>query len=145
MALSSTERSHFNDLMEKIAKCREHNGKPTRQYVCVADDWPEYEQVWKMIEERVENTHLHAPVDPEPTIVSAEFTQSRNDLHWELFDGEDGFIRWTGYNDNNWWVNVAPKTRERIGPVTGKKYTIDYHSGRVVLGSPKVAPEDAKT
>lgn len=29
---------------------------PSRKYVVVESDWPEYEQVWKMIEERVENT-----------------------------------------------------------------------------------------
>jgi hypothetical protein len=26
---------------------------PQRQYVVVEDDWPEYETVWKMIEDRV--------------------------------------------------------------------------------------------
>jgi len=27
---------------------------PDRKYVVVEDDWPEYEQVWKMIEDRVD-------------------------------------------------------------------------------------------
>ena len=27
---------------------------PDRSYVVVEDDWPEYEKVWKMIEERVD-------------------------------------------------------------------------------------------
>ena len=29
---------------------------PPRQYVVVESDWPEYEKVWQMIEDRVENT-----------------------------------------------------------------------------------------
>lgn len=29
---------------------------PERKYVVVEDDWPEYEVVWKMIEDRVEAT-----------------------------------------------------------------------------------------
>lgn len=28
---------------------------PPREYVVVESDWPEYEIVWKMIEERVDN------------------------------------------------------------------------------------------
>lgn len=31
---------------------RLEDGKPLHQYVLVADDWPEYETVWKMIEDR---------------------------------------------------------------------------------------------
>jgi len=26
---------------------------PERKYVCIEDDWPEYEIVWKMIEDRM--------------------------------------------------------------------------------------------
>ena len=37
----------------------------------------------------------------------ASFNQLSNDLFWKFYAGEDGFIRWTGYNDAYWWDNVS--------------------------------------
>ena len=73
----------------------------------------------------------------------AEFSQNRSDMYWKVHDMKDGFIRWGGYDDDNWWRNVAPKTRVRVGPVTGNKYTIDYDSGQVTVeqGSPATTHE----
>ena len=39
-------------------------------------------------------------------IVRARFNQISRDLFWEVFDGEK-YIRWSGYDDNFWWNNVA--------------------------------------
>ena len=45
----------------------------------------------------------------------AKFTHLNRDLFWRLYTLEDGSIRWTGYDDSNWWDNVAPKVRDRKG------------------------------
>lgn len=40
--------------------------------------------------------------------IQARFQQLRNDLFWEIFDrAENKFIKWSGYNDNFWWSEVA--------------------------------------
>lgn len=68
-------------------------------------------------------------------IEKAEFSQSRNDMRWKLYDREDGYIRWGGYNDRNWWDNVAPtdSARNRVGKVTGRTYRLDHRTGEVVV------------
>lgn len=38
-----------------IVEGRKAEGRRINSYVVVADDWPEYEEVWKMIEKRVDN------------------------------------------------------------------------------------------
>lgn len=55
----------------------------------------------------------------------ASFTQLSNDLYWRVYDGQD-FIRWTGYDDANWWNNVANQDsfRRRVGS-DGRVYTLD--------------------
>ena len=63
--LSDTDHMNYDDqlklrqLLRKLEKIRVKNGKQPLQAVVVEHDWPEYEQVWKMIETRVnreENT-----------------------------------------------------------------------------------------
>ena len=60
------------------------------------------------------------------------FMQTRwtNDLKLEFFSA-----RWTGYNDDYWWDNVAPSQRQQ--KCTGEMGTvvvleIDFRTGRVV-------------
>jgi hypothetical protein len=64
-----------------------------------------------------------------------EFSQSRNDMHWKLWAGDDKFIRWSGYDDNYWWDNVSPtaKFRERTGVVTGRTFTLDPETNEVTI------------
>ena len=42
-------------IMDKVDDIRYEQGKPRLKCVCVESDWPEYEPVWKMLEERVTN------------------------------------------------------------------------------------------
>lgn len=63
----------------------------------------------------------------------ASFSQSRNDMHWQLYAGEDGFIRWSGYDDRNWWENVSHTDRTRIGKVTGRTFRLDHKSCEVEI------------
>ena len=67
--------------------------------------------------------------------LQAEFSQSRSDLHWRVWAGEDKFIRWAGYDDRNWWQNVATQEskRVRVGPSTGRVFTIDFDTGLVTV------------
>lgn len=62
-------------------------------------------------------------------IYKAEFNQLRNDLYWNFYkmlETDKGYEffneTWTGYNDDNWWNNVAPF--ESIRTVTGDKGTV---------------------
>ena len=61
----------------------------------------------------------------------AEFQALGNDLYWKLYDTQDGFIRWTGYDDQNWWQNVAPAKRDRTGLRSGLTYRINFETGDV--------------
>lgn len=48
--------------------------------------------------------------------IHADFSIIRNDMYWEVsvFKGGEWFhCRWDGYNDSNWWENVAPKVRRK--------------------------------
>jgi hypothetical protein len=65
----------------------------------------------------------------------ASFNQMRNDMHWSLYAGEDGIIRWTGYDDRNWWDNVAPTdhARIRVGKVTGRTFRLDHRNCEVTI------------
>lgn len=70
---------------------------------------------------------------PEPT--TATFSQSRNDLYWSHYAGEDGTIRWSGYDDKNWWDNVSPTdaARKRVGKVTGRTFVLNHDTGHVTV------------
>lgn len=66
---------------------------------------------------------------------SANFTQSRNDLYWTFWGGDDGTIRWFGYDDANWWQNVskADHARKRVGAVTGRTFVLNHDNGEVAV------------
>lgn len=52
----------------------------------------------------------------EPREFKAEFSQMRNDMYWEVhfFDGDLWYsFRWIGYDDANWWHNVASNQRRQ--------------------------------
>lgn len=60
----------------------------------------------------------------------AQFSSMGNDLSWKYFDEIDGLIYWHGYDDSNWWMNVAHtnQARQRIGSKTGRIFEIDFHT-----------------
>lgn len=67
--------------------------------------------------------------------MTAEFDQIGNDLYWKVYAGEDGFIRWTGYDDSNWWdrVSKTDAARNRVGKVTGRTFRLDHDTNEVVV------------
>jgi len=52
-ALDPDEKELLIKLEEKVASYRECSGKPILECVVVESDWPEYEIVWDMIKNRV--------------------------------------------------------------------------------------------
>ncbi|UIW11511.1 MAG: hypothetical protein [Enterobacter phage ENC7] len=53
-ALSDSDKLLLSAVVNKIDRYRKEQGKEPIKGVVVEHDWPEYEQVWKMIEERVD-------------------------------------------------------------------------------------------
>ncbi|UIJ43766.1 hypothetical protein LZK98_11755 [Sphingomonas cannabina] len=70
------------------------------------------------------------------TTMVADFSQSRNDMYWKVYAGADGVVRWIGYDDANWWQNVAKSTAQKVGKVTGRIFTLDYDTNIVTVGEP---------
>lgn len=72
------------------------------------------------------------------TALQAKFSQSRNDMYWTAWDTVDGYVRWTGYDDANWWDNVStrPAAFTRTGPKSGKTYTLNFETGDVIVSEP---------
>jgi hypothetical protein len=70
--------------------------------------------------------------------IAAEFNQHRNDLNWSIHAGEDGFIRWTGYDDAYWWdqVSKTDHARKRVGKVTGRHFVLNHDTNEVTVFDP---------
>ena len=51
--LSLTDNAHLSRIGKRLERIRAEHGKPRMHGVVVESDWPEYEIVFKMIEERV--------------------------------------------------------------------------------------------
>lgn len=73
----------------------------------------------------------------------ATFDIHRNDMYWkchtyietEASPFEWFKLEWQGYNDDNWWDNVAPTAcvKSFIGDQgTTKTFRIDYHTMLIV-------------
>lgn len=56
-ALSLEEEAALFGILGKLEAYRKSVGKHPFDAVVVEQDWPEYEKVWSMIEERVSNEH----------------------------------------------------------------------------------------
>ena len=61
----------------------------------------------------------------------AECNHLRNDIFWDFgrfYNTDKGYewfkCMWTGYNDANWWDNVATKEEYQTRKVTGDKGTV---------------------
>jgi len=47
--------------------------------------------------------------------MKVRFDKISNDLFWDIFDSDEGkTIRWSGYNDNFWWQNIATSDQFQI-------------------------------
>lgn len=57
---SAEELNVFNSYCDRIADTRLNAGKSPLYCVVVESDWPEYEPVWKMIEDRVDKENKEA-------------------------------------------------------------------------------------
>lgn len=68
-------------------------------------------------------------------MAKAEFSQSRNDLYWKFWAGEDGMIRWTGYDDAYWWdkVSETDAARKRVGKITGRTFVLTHATCNVAI------------
>lgn len=55
MCLTLLEFQVLDTILNKISQHRVDSGKKPLSCVVVESDWPEYEEVWEMIEERVKN------------------------------------------------------------------------------------------
>ena len=76
----------------------------------------------------------------QPREFKAEFDSYFNDLFWKVtffdFTGKAEYFKaeWVGYNDDNWWNNVAPSKKRQI--ITGDRGTkmtleIDFETCKV--------------
>jgi len=54
--LSMFEQDVLYNILDKISRHRRDSGKNPLSCVVVESDWPEYEKVWEMIEERVKSS-----------------------------------------------------------------------------------------
>jgi hypothetical protein len=46
---------YFEDILETVEEVRALRGRGMLKCVVIEDDWPEFEKVWAMLEERVDN------------------------------------------------------------------------------------------
>lgn len=51
--LSTEQEQALRDILQTVSEGRKRDNKSSLACVVVESDWPEYESVWKMIEERV--------------------------------------------------------------------------------------------
>ena len=69
--------------------------------------------------------------------LQAEFSQSRNDMCWKVFDLKDGFVRWNGYDDDYWWKNISIKPEWQARTMeSGRTYTLNPETGDVFVTEP---------
>ena len=63
----------------------------------------------------------------------ADFQRLGNDLYWKIYAGEDGFIRWTGYDDAYWWksVSMSDGFTRQLGRKTGRVFELDATTSQV--------------
>lgn len=83
--LPEDKRRQLYSYVETIAVRRLAEGKKEHQYVVVADDWPEYEVVWKMVEDRCNGV----PSEIEQLRAENRDLLMRNHVSHELFQTGD--------------------------------------------------------
>lgn len=72
----------------------------------------------------------------------AKFSQRRNDMHWSHWDSFDGYVRWSGYDDDYWWRNISvkPEWQTRVME-SGRRYTLNPETGEVFI-EPAIVEEE---
>ena len=74
--------------------------------------------------------------------MKAEFSSLGRDLFWKLpileyYGNSNAYfeiLRWTGYDDANWWNNVSNKEQFQIkGAKNGKKYKLNPETNEVEI------------
>lgn len=70
-------------------------------------------------------------------VMEANFSSLGRDLFWSLYDMDDGFIRWSGYNDAFWWneVSKAERFTHKTGQKTGRVYVLEPETNKVTIAA----------
>ena len=70
--------------------------------------------------------------------MEVEFSRSRNDLFWRCYcpvcyQNNYTFttLRWTGYDDDHWWNNIAPKRSKQTCPICKTMFRLDFETNKV--------------
>lgn len=98
-ALNASEQRQLIELISKVTSYRQVEGKEPLECIVVESDWPEYNQVWNMIEDRVkaeagqptENRYAEGYADASRFFIKQGFT---------LAKGIDSYC--TGWNTYMW-------------------------------------------
>ena len=80
----------------------------------------------------------------EHTKAQAKFSLCCDDMHWSHWDSFDGFVRWSGYDDDYWWskISVKPEWQTRVME-SGRRYTLNPETGEVFI-APAIAAAEAE-
>lgn len=98
---SLTEQEHWQlrNILRKADDYRKELNKPTLECVVVEHDWPEYERVWKMIEDRVDFKENGFTTDRYAEGY-ADASRAFIDKGFSLLRGIDSYC--TGWNTYMW-------------------------------------------
>lgn len=60
------------------------------------------------------------------TTHKAKFVSHGRDMYWKLPIYDPDRLRWNGYDDANWWTNVATDAEKMtITGASGRRYVLD--------------------
>ena len=68
--LKDVPRKFRDELIDKIEHANHY--MPEREYVCIESDWPEYEVVWQMIEDRINGNTRTLPAEVEQALAALD-------------------------------------------------------------------------
>lgn len=89
----------LRDILEAVRKARRQRNKNELECVVVESDWPEYEIVWKMIEDRVDAKE-NSPTQDRYAEGYADASRAFVDKGFSLLRGIDSYC--TGWNTYMW-------------------------------------------
>lgn len=76
LALDEQDSNDLNRIMRKIARYREKRSAMPLECIVVEHDWPEYEPVWRAIEQRVDGPKQLPPMNKSVTTLVNEISKS---------------------------------------------------------------------
>lgn len=112
-ALTEEERRELYRLGMKCANWRKQIGKKPFECVVVEHDWPEYEKVWRMIEDRVDGFGAKPSLE-ELERKAALFDQIR-DLMGYVQNGTDTSVTLFQDDATQWFTVAIGRSHERKG------------------------------